>query len=156
MPREYTVIFPPTTVSAAQDLVTIFGAAGKMCKILRCWVASTDTTLDTAQMLSLRMRFLPATLSGSSGGSTPTPRPLDPGDAAASFTAHTNDTTKASSNGTIAILEENGCHIYSGYDMFLAKPIYIGPSEAFVFELLSSVSGTVNLSGGCLVEESGG
>lgn len=156
MPREYTVSFAPTTVSAAQDLVTILGAAGKMCKILRCWVASTDTTLDSAQMLSIRLRYLPATVTAGSGGSTPTPRPLDPGDSAASFTAHTNDTTKSSTGGTAAIIEENGCHIYAGYDVYLSKPIYVGPSEAFVFELLSTVSGTVNLAGGVLVEETGG
>lgn len=156
MPREYTVNFPPTTVSAAQDLVAIYGATGKMCRILRCWVASTDTTLDTGQMLSLRLRFLPATVTPGSGGSAATPQALDPGDASASFTAAVNNTTKATTNGTASILEENGCHIYSGYDVHYSKPKFVGPSEAFVFELLSSVSGTVNLSGGVLVEESGG
>jgi len=158
MPRTYDVSFENVAVSAAQDLVTILGATGKMVKIKRMRVCSTDTTIPTAQMLQLRARFLPATVSAGSGGSTPTPRQLDPGDAAASLTAHTNDTSKSTTSGTALILEEIGAHIYSGYDFTYpqdARPT-VGPSEAFVFELLSTVSGTVHMSGGITVEEHGG
>jgi hypothetical protein len=50
----------------------------------------------------------------------------------------------------------NGCGIFSGYDYEFPNPPVIGPSEAFVFELLSTVTGTVHLSGGVRVEEIGG
>lgn len=156
MPRTYEVTFENVLVSAPQDLATILGAAGKMVRILRQWVTSVDTTLVTSQQIQLRGRFLPATLTAGSGGSTPTPRPTDPGDAAASFTAHANDTTKTTTSGTATVVEENGCHLYQGYDKTLARPVYVGPSEAYVFELLSTVSGTVHLSGGVEVEEMGG
>ena len=156
MPRVYSVTFESVTVSAAQDLVQITGAAGKQARIIRAWVAATNTTAPTAQMLSVRARFLPATVTNGSGGSAPTPRPLDPGDAAASITALVNNTTKATSSGTATILEENGLHAFSGYDYQFPRQPIIGPSQAFVFELLSTVSGTVTLSGGVLVEESGG
>lgn len=156
MARTYAITFENVLVTAAQDLVEVKGATGKMVRILRQWVACTDTSLAAAQMLSLRSRFLPATVTDGSGGSTPTPRPIDPGDAAASLTALVNNTTKASSGGTATILEENAGHLYGGYDYQFPRPIPIGPSEAFVFELLSTVSGTVHLSGGVLVEEIGG
>lgn len=156
MPRTYAITFENVAVSAAQDLVQVKGATGKTVRILRQWVGATNTTLPTAQMVQLRSRFLPTTVTDGSGGSTPTPRPLDPGDAAASLTALVNDTTKASSSGTATILEEAGVHIYSGYDYQFPKPPVIGPSQSFVFELLSTVSGTVNMSGGVLVEEMGG
>ena len=158
MPRTYDVSFENVAVSAAQDLVTIIGAAGKIVKIKRMRVSATDTSIPTAQMLQLRARFLPATVTNGSGGSTPTPRPLDPGDAAASLTAHANDTVKSTTSGTATTLEESGCHIYAGYDFTYpqdARPT-VGPSEAFVFELLSTVSGTVHMSGGVTVEEHGG
>lgn len=156
MPRPYEVTFENVLVSAAQDLVTILGAAGKIVRVLRIWVSSVDTTLVTSQQIQIRGRFLPATVTAGSGGSTPTPRPTDPGDAAASFTAHANDTSKTTTSGTAATVEENGCHLYQGYDKTLARPPVVGPSEAFVFELLSTVSGTVHMSGGVEVEEYGG
>jgi hypothetical protein len=156
--RTYDVSFEQVAVTAAQDLVTILGAAGKICRIKRVRVSATDTSIPTAQMLSLRERYLPVTVTAGAGGSTPTPRQLDPGDAAASVTAHANDTTKTTTNGTALVVNEIGCHIYAGYDYTYppdARPI-VGPSEAFVFELLSTVSGTVHLSGGVTVEEMGG
>lgn len=156
MPRIYKVMFEGVSVAAAQDLLQIEGAAGKMLRILRRWVKNTDTTLATAQMLELRERFLPATVSNGSGGSTPTIAKNDPGDAAASFTALANNTTKATSSGTAVVLWEGAEHIYNGFDDVHMNPPPIGPSESYVFELLSTVSGTVHLSGGVEVEETGG
>ena len=157
MPRVYSVTFEDVSVSAAQDLVQIIGASGKILRILRAWVGVTNTTLVTAQSIKTRCRFLPATVTNGSGGSSPTPRQFDPGDSNASFTAKANNTTPATTNGTALILGERGDHIYAGAEFTFpsGKPI-VGPSESFVFELLSTVSGTVNMSGGVEVEESGG
>jgi hypothetical protein len=157
MPRTYEITFEQVAVSAAQDLVSLKGASGKMVRVLRAWVNSTDTTLPTSQMLGLRCRLASATITLGSGGTDGvTPRPVDPGDAAASFTANTNDTTKATTSGSFTTVEENGCHVYQGYDKTFARPFLVGPNEGFVFELLSTVSGTVHLSGGVEAEEMGG
>jgi hypothetical protein len=161
MGRKYKVIFSAVAVAAAQDLFEIKGAAGKMVRILRCFCGATDTTLVTAQSLSTRCRYLPATVTDGSGGTTPSFLPMDPGDAAASATALANNTTKATTNGTAVILGSRGDHIYQGVEYnFRATPFseppVIGPSEAFVFELLSTVSGTVHLSGELEIEEVGG
>ncbi len=155
MARAYTVTFEQVLVAAAQDLVQINGAAGKLVRIKRIWWGSTDTTPPVAQMLSLRARFLPATVTNGNGSAV-TPQKLDPGDAAASATALANSTTKAATTGTAAILEENGAHVYTGYDYTFPQAPVIGPSEAFVFELLSTPSGTLHLSGGVTFEEAGG
>lgn len=155
MPRAYAITFEGVSVSAAQDLVQVIGSAGKTVRVLRQWVSATNTTAPTNQQLQLRSRFLPATVSNG-GGSSATPQPLDPGDAAASCSAKVNSTSKATTSGTASTLEENGCNIFAGYDYAFPKPPVIGNSESFVFELLSTVSGTVNLSGGVLVEETGG
>ncbi len=158
MPRAYQVTFEGVGVSAAQDLVQITGAAGKMFRILRHYVACTDTSLATGQMLELRGRFLPATVTvGSAGTISITPSKKDPGDAAcSSSTCATNNTVKATTSGTPVILYENGCHLYQGDNWRYDSPPIVGPSEAFVFELLSTVSGTVHLSGGVEFEELGG
>ena len=114
MPRVYNITFEQVSVSAAQDLVQIIGAAGKTVRVRKCWVGMSNTSLPTAQMCSTRFRFLPATVTNGSGGSSPTAQPLDPGDSAASVTAKANNTTKATTNGTASTLYENGWHAYAG------------------------------------------
>src|SRR5580698_10257812 len=107
MPRRYKITFESVSVSAAQDLIQVSGAAGKMVRILRCGVGATDTSLPTAQMLSLRQRFLPTTVTNGSGGTTPTVTKVDPGDAGAILTALANNTTKATTNGTALVQDED-------------------------------------------------
>jgi hypothetical protein len=158
MARVYTTVFENVAVSAAQDLVQVKGAAGKIVKIKRVFLGMTDTTLQTAQGLQLRARYLPSVVTDGSGGTSPSFLPQDPGDAAASVTAKVNNTTKATTSGTAVILEEWGVHNFAGLDYTWptgSEPT-IGPSESFVFELLSTVTGTCHFSGSCRVEESGG
>lgn len=159
MPRQYRVTFGGSTgvsVSQAQDLLQIKGASGKIVRVVKVWAKATDTTLPTAQMLQFRCRFLPATVTDGSGGSSPTPQKVDPGDAAASFTAKANNTTQATTSGTAVELHNWGEHVYSGADESFPDRPPVGPSESFTFELLSTPSGTLHLSGGALVEEIGG
>lgn len=160
MGRIYTVETVNVALSVTpQDLVEIKGAAGKIVKIRRVSFGATDTTLPTAQMLDLRGTFLGATVTDGTGGSTPTPKPADPGDAAASFTAKANNsTTQASSSGTTNVNQVWGVHIYAGLDYTFpekSQPV-VGPSEAWVFALQSTLSGTVHGSTTVEVEEIGG
>jgi hypothetical protein len=159
MPRIYRQSFEGVAVSAAQDLVFIPGsAAGKTVRILRRAVGATDTTIPTSQMLQLRERFLPATVTAGSGGTTgATPAKNDPGDATCGITtAGANNTAKATTSGTAVTLWENGAHIFNGFDDPVLNPYPIQNGEAYVFELLSTVSGTVHLSGYVEFEEIGG
>lgn len=156
MARRYNVSFEKVTVSAVQDLVTILGAAGKMCRIIEVSVADVDATAPTNTNLALRVRYLPATVTAGSGGSTPTPAKMDPGDAAASFTAHANDTVKSTTSGTAIILREDGANVFGGYSYMFPSPPVVGPSEAVVFELITAPSASLTLSGNVLVEEIGG
>ncbi len=163
MARIYRIPFVQVSVSAAQDLVQLNGATGKMVMVLRAWVQDVDTTLPGSQMLAFRMRRLLATVTNGSGGSTITPVPNDNGDAAASSDAWINNTTKATTSGTAQVIEPNGQHIYNGFnellnpnDMYPGTPISV--NEAFVFELLNApaASATVTLSGGVEYAEIGG
>lgn len=157
MPRVYTASSKFVTVSAAQDLVTVKGSTGKTCKVRRVWVYMNDTTLQTAQGLRLNVKYASATLTVGSGGSAPTPRPVDAGDAAASFTARANDTTPATTSGSFVDITPAGGHNYAGFDYTWPKgeePVF-GLNEGVVFELLSTVSGTCNFSAGMTVEETG-
>jgi len=156
MPRSYIVSFEEVACSSPQDLIQIKGAAGKMLQILGINAGMADTSPPTNQQFAIRCRFLPATVTDGSGGTTPTPRPYDPGDSAASFTALANNTTKATTNGTATILYEDGVNAFQGVAWMFPEPPEIGPSESFVFELLSTPVGTPHLSGGVRVRELGG
>jgi hypothetical protein len=158
--RRYNLNMPPTTVSAAQDLFQFNGVAGLMYRIIRQWISCTDTTIATGQMISLRSRRLPATVTSGSGGTgSLTPANLDPGDATCSSTGNLiNSTTKATTSGTAVITWLGSTHLYAAHlwDYEQAdQHIFVPPSTAWVFELLSTVSGTVNLSGGIEIEELG-
>jgi hypothetical protein len=158
--RFYTVTFEDVAVSAAQDMVQITGAAGKIMFIVEMWCGVTNTTLATGQAIKVRGRYLPATVTlGSAGTTGITPSKVDPGDAAcSSSTCATNNTVKATTSGTAIVQYQNGAHLYQGdrcrFPVDERPPI--GPSEAWVWELLSTVSGTVNLSGGVKLGEVGG
>jgi len=156
MPRRYEITFENATVVAASDLVTIIGGSGKFCQIIRAWWGPTGNTLATAQNLATRCRILPATFTVGSGGSAATPRPLDGGDAAATFTARFGDTTKASTSGTARIVDQNGRHVYNGYEWQPEEGPFVLPTDGFVFELIdAALQGTVKLSGGIEVDEFG-
>jgi hypothetical protein len=152
----YRVTFEDVLVALPQDLLQIKGASGKIVRIHKVWAGATDTSLPTAQNLKWRCRYLPATVTDGSGGGSATIAKVDPGDAAASFTALANNTTKATTGGTAAVLHEDGDHVYSKLTEAFPDRPPVGSGESFVFELLSTPSGTLHLSGGALVEEIGG
>jgi hypothetical protein len=157
MARTYTASFKFVTISAAQDLVAVKGSTGKTCRVRRVWLYMNDTTLQTAQGLRLNVKYGSATVTLGSGGSSPTPRPNDPGDSAASFTAVANATTPSTTSGAFVDITPAGGHNYQGFDFTWPKgeePVF-GLNEGVVFELNSTVSGTCNYSGGITVEESG-
>lgn len=157
MARVFTVSFKNVTVSAAQDLIGLKGSTGKTCRLRRVWLGMNDTTLQTAQGLRLNVKYGSATVTLGSGGSTPTPRPLDAGDAAASFTAVANATTPSTTSGSFVDITPTGGHNYAGFDFTWPKgeePCF-GLNEGVIFELNSTVTGTCNFSGGAVVEETG-
>ena len=156
MPRLYSVQFQNVAVAAVQDLFQINGAASRTLRVLRVEVGATDTSLPTSQMVSYSASWFAAAVTPGSGGTTPTPQKTDPGDAAPTFTAAANNTTGASTSGATAIVWSGAQHIYNGLDETFTQPVLVGPGEAFVLKLLSSVSGTVHRSGTVWVEEIGG
>lgn len=155
MPRVYTAGFKNVTISAVQDLISLKGSTGKTCKLNRLHLQMNDTTIQTAQGLRLNVKYASATFTAGSGGSAPTPRPYDPGDAAASFTARVNDTTQGTTSGAFVDITPSGGHNYGGFDYTWKTGPIFGLNEAIVFELNSTVSGTCAYSGHAEVEETG-
>ena len=155
MARNYYVQFKNIAVSAVQDLISLKGSTGKTCRVLRFFVGATDTTIQTAQGLQLNVKYSSATLTLGSGGAAGVINPTDPGDAAASFTSRTNDTTQATTSGIFTNLPAVGVHNYGGWDFAFKNPPVFGLNEGIILELLSTVTGTCHFSGFAEVEETG-
>ncbi len=160
MPRRYRIIEPSflLVTNAAMDLMQIKNASGsnKMLQIVRYWWSSTDNTLVAAQMFATRCAVLPATVTDGSGGGTPTPRPLDGSDTAATFTALSRNTVQATSNGTVRIIDDQARHIYNGYEQQPEEDAWIPPASSWVFYApMTALLGTPRISIGVEVDEYG-
>lgn len=166
MPRIYLHTFSAVNVgstglAAAADLLLLPGpSAGKLCKVRRFWIGTAgDATLAAGQPISLRMRYLPATVTPGSGGTgSLTPVKVDQGDSTCSITtARRSDTTIATTNGTAVLLWQGAVHIYQGIDWVfpeLSQPRFAN-ATAITLEQLAAPTGTVTISGGIEFSEEG-
>lgn len=111
MGRIYTVSYQGTVTNAGgdSDLLEVTPADDKPVK-LRGLIISQYSEIGDSQEEGLRISVLrlPATFTSGSGGSAPTPAPMDSADVAAGFAAECNNTTIATTSGTIVTLEELG------------------------------------------------
>ncbi len=160
MPRRYEVIEPSFAVvtNAAMDLMQIKNASGsnKMLQIIRWWWSSVDNTLVAAQMFQTKCAVFPATVTVGSGGATPTPRPIDGGDTASTFTALSRNTVQATTNGTARIYDDQARHIYNGYEQQPEEGLWVPPDSSFIFYApMTALLGTPHISVGVEVDEYG-
>ena len=151
--RIYTVAFKAVTVSAAQDLIELEGNAIPAL-LISCSVTNAATVLPTSQGLEIEIAILTATVTHGSGGGSGTIAKTKLGDAASSLTALVNNTTPATTSGSRVVVDEGGGTIPStaGYQspmLWLDKQSGPGiiAGQSLVFSLLSTVTGTVVLSG---------
>ena len=109
MSRIYTVVFQGTVTNAGgdQDLLEITPADDKPVKLRGFLLSQTSEVGDAAEEgLRISVIRLPATFSSGSGGSAPTPQPLDSADAAAGATVEVNNTTVGTTSGTASTMME--------------------------------------------------
>lgn len=140
--RVYIFGFNGVTISAVQDLFSIAAGANMAIELHSIVLGQiTQTTVGGAR---LRLRFMPSTFTQGSGGTAPTPKPINPDDAATSVTAHVNDTTQASTSGTSVDLPDVW-NLLNGY-LWLPpiddRPI-VKPSAGFVLSLDTALSSLV-------------
>jgi hypothetical protein len=155
MGRKYSVTFENVSVSAAQDLFEITPADDKPLKILGFELANVGADVGDAQEEMWRIAVIRGHTTGGSGGSTPTPVPLDPNDAAAGFAAEVNNTTIAS-NGTTTTPHATGFNVRIPTPYIYTPEQVIKASQAnttIVIRLLSTPTDAVSLSGTLWLEE---
>ena len=161
MARLYTISFAgvlaPTT--PPQDFFEVLGVAGKRVALKRFTLDATDGTIPTPQMIQISWGFATAGTPALGTGTTPTKQAVDPGDAAASFTALVNRTTLGA--GTRQTVSNRGFHVFNGVDEGSLDPaapplMSVIGTELMFIELVQTVAvqGTVHFSGTAWIEES--
>lgn len=124
--REYTVKIPPTSVSVAQDLAELVPGANKPIEIFGLELYQTSDVGDAAEKI-LGVEVIVGNTTSGSGGTAPTPQPINPNDAAAAFTAKVNNTTQASA-GSPSTVHSGGWNTRAG--LALWWPTGSGPKAS--------------------------
>lgn len=157
--RLYSVNFINVTVSAQQDLFYIKPAADKICFIEQIKLGVVGGAADAGdaqeELLDVELLYVPATVTVGSGGTAPTPQPAAINDSAAGFTARVNDTTKATSSGTIVGRSPDGWNTRIPY-LWLPAPehcMIVANAAAIVFRLNTTPADALAVNGDMLVRE---
>lgn len=111
MGRIYSVIHQGTITNAGgdNDLIEILPADDKPIKLRGFLLSQISEVGDTAEEgLRISVIRLPATVTSGSGGSAPTPAPMDSANSAAGAATETGNTTVATTSGTAVTLMELG------------------------------------------------
>ena len=156
MSRMYAVTFTAVAVTAQQDFFEINTGTNQSVEIHSIYIGNTTDAGD-AQDEQLSVLIKQGATTSGSGGSAPTPVPLDTTDAAAGFTAEVNNTTKATT-GTITTVYATSWNVRATPYPWMFTPearIYVAPSERLTVELVAAPVDSITMSGVLWAEEIG-
>lgn len=154
--RVYIVDLVQTAVTVAADLVELTPADDKPIEVLGFELYQITDLGDAAEEI-IGVEWIRGHTTSGSGGSTPTPRPLNPNDAAAGFTAETFNTT-AASVGTTNILQNHGWNIR------IPTPVTYTPeatpqagqgNTTLILRMLNAPADSITIGGHIVVREVG-
>ncbi len=152
----YAVQFTSVAVTAQQDLLAYTAPADAIAIIHSVEITQLSDVGDAASE-GLSILHKRGATSAGSGGTSPTPAPLEFGSPAAGGVARVNDTTIAS-GGTIVTLRPSNWIIQSPY-LWLPTPEIrhvLSPSQRYVVGLATTPTDSITMSGEMIVEEIGG
>ena len=151
--RIYSATFEEVAVSAIQDLFEIVAPADSSV-VIHGLVISQSSDSGDAQSEQLNVLIHRGSTSGS-GGSTPTPAPLNVGDAAFGGTVEANNTSQ-STEGTQ--VHSQCFNVMAGLEIWWTpecRPV-LSPSGRLIVELQTAPADAVTMSGTIYFEEIGG
>lgn len=153
--RMYSVVFSGVAITAQQDLFEITAAAGKPC-VIHSIELEQSTEVGDAQEEGLAILLKDGQTTSGSGGSAPTPAPVNITDAAAGFVAEVNNTTKASAGTIVTKRAWNWNERIPFLKIFTpeTRPFIAGGARMTV-ELGTTPGDSVTASGTMMIEELG-
>lgn len=151
--RFYSVSFAGVTLNAPQDLFGIYAGANKIVGIHAITLGQVTGVVVGA--FRLRLRLVTPAVTPGTGGAVATPRPADPLDQAAAFTARTNDTGQATSATAITDFWPDVWNSIQGYywqPAVAGRPFVVPQNNVGVLSLDGTPASFV-ANGSMLVEE---
>lgn len=151
--RGYTVEFENVTIANASGDYDHFEGSPTDERAVKVTVLVMDvlSELGDAQEEHLRLRLIRGHATSGSGGSTATPRPHDPVDAAAGITSWEINNTTIASTGTAINLLSDGFNVRGGYkqewDANGWAPLTTQAETIVVLRQLNTVTDDVSASG---------
>lgn len=152
MGRIYYLSFESIAVTLAQDLMEITPADDKPL-LLHAFGFSQSSDTDIEQLQFSVRRFTATVTSGN--GTALTARKQNNADAAASFAAERNGTTRATTSGTNELLFAEGVNVLSAWGMLFTpetRPLFTH-GEACILGLEVAPTDAITMSGWAIVEE---
>lgn len=154
MGRLYAVTFEAVAVTAAQDFFEITPATNKPIALHALYLSQSSDYGD-ANDEGLRVQVIRGHTTGGSGGSAPTPAPLNPNATAAGATAEVNNTTIASSGTTVALHAET-FNVRVGLALVWTpetRPMASAGNTTIVVRLMANPADSLTMSGTLIFEE---
>lgn len=160
MGMRYSGVFEEVAVSAAQDLFELVAPADASIVIHSVRIGQSSDAADAqSEMLPVSFVRGEGSVTSGSGGSTPTPAPLESGFAASGATLEANNTTKmVVGSGSLTTLYNDAFNVQVG---FLYQPVpeervIVSPGDRVTVELVSAPADSLTVSGMIVWEEIGG
>lgn len=153
MGRMYSASFAGVAVTAQQDFFEIVAPADSVV-VIHGWSISQSSDAGDAQSEQLRVDVTRASTSGS-GGSTPTPIPLEVGMPAFGGTCEANNTTP----GTAGVVLDARCfNVMAGIEVVYTPEtrLVLSPAGRVCISLLTTPADSLTMSGVVFFEEIGG
>ncbi len=157
MGRLYQIPIPFVAQTAQIDFFELTAAAEKPCRIHEIFIAQSSEVSDAQEeQLTVKLKRASGTVTSGSGGTAPTPVPLDPRDTAAGLTAKVHNTTKlAVGTGTITDERLYSWNVRMPLHLIFTpetRPMIVG-GEKKVLELTTTPGDSITMGGYVLVEE---
>jgi hypothetical protein len=151
----YSAVFEAVSVSVAQDFFELTAPATAVIAVHEIHI--TQDAAETSEQLPVRLIRVPATVTGGSGGSTPTPRKMMTGSPAAAAVVEANNTTVATTSGTLEVLRRQGDNVLNGWHWVFTPEsrLYLAPSGVLVVRLATAPGAALTMSGELIWEELG-
>jgi len=156
MGRIYTIDIAAAAITAACDVVEIVPADDKPVIVHGFELLQTTDLGDAAEEV-IGLYWARGNSTSGSGGSAPTPSPLNASDSAAGFTAETLNTTQAST-GSPVTLQRHGWNIRMPLSVIYTpetRPIVSQGQTRMCLRMAAAPADSITVSGSVTVEEMG-
>lgn len=153
--RIYSAVFEGVSVSVAQDFFEL--TAPSVMAVCVHEIHITQDAAEASEQLPVHIIRVPATVTSGSGGAAVTPRKMESGSPAASSTVERNNTTVATTSGTLEVLRRLGDNVLNGWHwVFIPETrLWLAPSGVLVVRLATAPGAALTMSGELVFEEIG-